>query len=76
MRSVATSRRPASAVSARIHLLVQQLGLADAIDRDLHLLKVHLPYHEWDHVLNLAYNIFAAALASRIWNCCRNDERI
>ena len=26
------------------------------IDRHLHLLKVHLPYHESDHVLNIAYN--------------------
>src|SRR5882724_8833474 len=28
----------------------------EAIDRRLHLLKIHLPYHESDHVLNLAYN--------------------
>jgi hypothetical protein len=28
------------------HLLVRQMGLADAIDRDLHLLKRHLPYFE------------------------------
>ena len=27
------------------------------IDKRLHLLKVHLPYHESDHVLNLAYNV-------------------
>jgi hypothetical protein len=39
-----------------MRLLVQQLGLAEAIDRHLHLLKIHLPYHESDHVLNLAYN--------------------
>ena len=39
-----------------IALLVKRLGLAEAIDRQLHLLKVHLPYHESDHVLNLAYN--------------------
>jgi hypothetical protein len=38
-----------------IVLLVRQLGLAEAIDRRLHLLKIHLPYHESDHVLNLAY---------------------
>lgn len=39
-----------------IHLLVRKLGLAEAIDERLHLLKLHLPYHESDHVLNLAYN--------------------
>ncbi len=37
-----------------IHLLAQQLGLHQAIDERLHLLKIHLPYHESDHVLNLA----------------------
>jgi hypothetical protein len=30
------------------HLLVQRLGLADAIDRALHLLKRHLPYFDLD----------------------------
>src|SRR3954462_9921228 len=39
-----------------IHLLVKKLGLAEAIDERLHLLKYHLPYHESDHVLNFAYN--------------------
>jgi hypothetical protein len=39
-----------------MRLLVQELGLAETIDRRLHLLKIHLPYHESDHVLNLAYN--------------------
>jgi hypothetical protein len=39
-----------------IHLLVRKLGLAEAIDERLHLLRFHFPYHESDHVLNLAYN--------------------
>jgi len=39
-----------------IHLLVRKLGLAEAIDSRLHLLQIHLPYHESDHVLNFAYN--------------------
>lgn len=42
-----------------MHLLVRRTGLVEAIDRTLHLLKVHLPYHESDHVLNIAYNILA-----------------
>src|SRR6266850_918927 len=29
-----------------MHLMVQRLGLVEDIDRHLHLLKVHLPYHE------------------------------
>ena len=39
-----------------IHLLARKLGLTQAIDERLHLLKCHLPYHESDHVLNFAYN--------------------
>jgi hypothetical protein len=37
-----------------IHLMGQRLGLAHEIDSRLQLLKRHLPYHESDHVLNLA----------------------
>jgi hypothetical protein len=40
-----------------VHRLVTRLGLVDQIDEGLRLLKVHLPYHESDHVLNLAYNV-------------------
>ena len=36
--------------------MVRKLGLAEAIDERLHLLKFHFPYHESDHVLNFAYN--------------------
>ena len=40
-----------------MHRLVTKLGLPEQIDARLHLLKVHLPYHESDHVLNLGYNV-------------------
>jgi Transposase DDE domain group 1 len=36
--------------------LVAEVGLAAEIDESLHLLKIHRPYHESDHVLNIAYN--------------------
>lgn len=42
---------------AAVHRLVTRLGLVDQLDDRLRLLKVHLPYHESDHVLNLAYNV-------------------
>ena len=42
---------------ASMHRLVTKLGLSEQIDARLHLLKVHLPYHESDHVLNLGYNV-------------------
>jgi hypothetical protein len=40
-----------------VHRLVTKLGLPQVIDERLQLLKIHLPYHESDHVLNLAYNV-------------------
>ncbi|HZM79150.1 MAG TPA: IS1380 family transposase [Candidatus Limnocylindrales bacterium] len=42
---------------AAVHQIVTRLGLPARIDESLRLLKVHLPYHESDHVLNLAYNV-------------------
>ena len=44
---------------AAFHLLVQKLGLDQAIDRRLVLFKMHLPYHESDHVMNIALNVAA-----------------
>jgi hypothetical protein len=57
-----------------VHLLVRRLELADAIDRNLHLLKVHLPYHESDHVLNIAYNVLCGGDCLQDLELLRNDE--
>jgi Transposase DDE domain group 1 len=57
-----------------VHLLVQQLGLADAIDRDLHLLKRHVPYFESDHVLKLTYNLLAGGTCLQDLERLRNNE--
>jgi Transposase DDE domain group 1 len=37
--------------------LIGEVGLAGEIDSSLDLLKLHKPYYESDHVLNIAYNI-------------------
>jgi hypothetical protein len=57
-----------------IHALAQRLGLVDEIDAHLHLLKVHLPYHESDHVLNLAYNVLAGGVRLEDIELRRQDE--
>jgi hypothetical protein len=57
-----------------IHLLARKLGLIEDIDRDLHLLKRHLPYHESDHVLNIAYNLLAGGQRLEHLEVRRNDE--
>jgi len=57
-----------------VHCLAQQTGLVEAIDRHLHLLKIHRPYHESDHVLNLAYNAMCDGIRLEDIELRRNDE--
>lgn len=57
-----------------MHTLVQRLGLVKDIDAHLQLLKVHLPYHESDHVLNIAYNILAGGVRLEDIELRRQDE--
>jgi hypothetical protein len=57
-----------------MHLMVQRLGLIEEIDQNLELLKVHLPYHESDHVLNIAYNIWAGGVRLEDIEHRRQDE--
>ena len=57
-----------------MHLMVQRVGLVGDIDQSLQLLKVHLPYHESDHVLNLTYNLLAGGQRLEDIELRRNDE--
>ena len=57
-----------------IHLLARKLGLVHDIDEGLHLLKRHMPYHESDHVLNIAYNLLAGGQRLEHLEVRRNDE--
>jgi hypothetical protein len=57
-----------------MHLLARKLGLVDDIDQGLHLLKRHLPYHESDHVLNIAYNLLSGGSRLEHLEVRRNDE--
>ena len=57
-----------------VHQLARQSGLIDALDRHVHVLKVHLPYHESDHVLNIAYNAVCEGRCLQDIELRRNDE--
>jgi hypothetical protein len=57
-----------------IHLMARRLGLVHDIDENIHLLKRHLPYHESDHVLNIAYNLLAGGSRIEHLEARRNDE--
>jgi hypothetical protein len=54
-------------------LLARRSGLIRDIDHDLHLLKRHLPYHESDHVLNIALDILAGGRRIEHLDLRRND---
>jgi Transposase DDE domain group 1 len=56
------------------HVLARRVGLIDAIDRRLHLLKFHFPYHESDHVLTFAYNALADGTCLEDLELRRTDE--
>ena len=57
-----------------IHLLVDKVGLMRQIDEKVHVLKLHRPYHESDHVLNIAYNILCGGRVLEDIELRRNDE--
>jgi len=56
------------------HLLACNSGLVDAINDKVHLLKRHLPYHESDHVLNIAYNTLTGGTCLDDIELRRSDE--
>jgi hypothetical protein len=57
-----------------IHRMVRKLGLDEAINQGLPLLKIHLPYYESDHVLNIAYNLLAGGSRLEHLEWLRQDE--
>ncbi|MGH9203554.1 MAG: IS1380 family transposase, partial [Vicinamibacterales bacterium] len=57
-----------------MHRLAQQVGLVEAIDQHVEVLKVHLPYHESDHVLGLAYNVLCGGTCLQDLELRRQDE--
>jgi len=57
-----------------MHSLARECGLIDALDRHVQLLKIHFPYHESDHVLNIAYNALTDGRCLEDIELKRNDE--
>ena len=57
-----------------VHLLAQKIGLVELLNEKVSVLKRHLPYHESDHVLNLAYNIMAGGVRLEDIELRRQDE--
>ena len=40
-----------------MHRLAKHVGLVEELDQRVEVLKEHLPYHESDHVLGIAFNV-------------------
>ena len=57
-----------------IHQLTRRTGLIDAIDRDVRVLKTRFPYHESDHVLNVADNVMAGGTCLEDIELRRRDK--
>jgi hypothetical protein len=57
-----------------IHLMVKELGLDQAINQQVSLLKLYMPYSESDHVLNIAYNLLAGGTCLEHLELRRQDE--
>jgi hypothetical protein len=56
-----------------VQMLVQKLKLDKEINRQLHIFKLHNPYYESDHVLNIAYNILCDGECLEDIEHLRND---
>jgi len=56
------------------HQVVIHSGLIDEIDARLELLQYHRPYHESDHVLNIAYNALCGGRTLEDIELRRQDE--
>lgn len=55
-------------------LMAKKLGLVDALDKAVRVFKVHLPYHESDHVLNFAFNVLAGGHRMEDMELLRTNE--
>lgn len=59
-----------------VHGLARRLRLPELIDARLALLKRHLPYHESDHVLSIAYSYLAGGRSLQDLDLLREDEAL
>ena len=68
------SRAVAAGGIGAMHLVAQRSGLVELIDQNVRVLKRHIPYHESDHVLNIAYNVLCGGSRLEHIEYRRNDE--
>ena len=59
---------------AAMHQLARTVGLVDALDAMVQVFKVHKPYHESDHILNIAMNVLAGGTCLEDLELRRQDQ--
>ncbi len=59
---------------AVVQQMVRQVGLAESVNRGCPIFKMHMPCTEADHVLNIAFNLFAGGACLEHLELRRNDE--
>lgn len=57
-----------------VHRLAQYVGLVKDVDEQVEVLKRHVPYHESDHVLSIAYNVLCGGQRLEDIELRREDE--
>jgi hypothetical protein len=57
-----------------MHRVALHTGLVAALDETVHVLKQHLPYHESDHVLGVAYNVLCGGTCLQDIELRRQNE--
>ena len=57
-----------------VRRVAQEMGLVGRIDDAVQVLRFHRPYHESDHVLNIAFNAFCGGRTLEDIELRRNDE--
>jgi hypothetical protein len=59
---------------ALVQQMVRQVDLAGSISRHCPIFKLHMPYTEADHVLNVAFNLIAGGTCLEHLELRRNDD--
>jgi hypothetical protein len=59
---------------AAMYQLARTVGLVASLDEQVHVLKIHKPYHESDHILSIALNVLAGGTCLEDLELRRRDQ--
>jgi len=57
-----------------MYQMARSIGLTRVLDEKVHVLKIHKPYHESDHVLSIALNVLAGGTCLEDLELRRKDQ--